>query len=164
MSPLEGFLTTWSRALRTFGHGEPADGSQFDASAALRQLTAEVESASSGDYWHGGAAEEYSAANADHGDVLDRLAELDARLAAEIDNSARIVISGRADLDDVREWVISAASSLPGNRAAEIMVMPIVSQGLGQLSAILSAANAELNAIGARIRQIGAEYADPGPG
>lgn len=157
-------MTTWSHALRTLGHGDPADGSQFDDSAMLGRLKDEVRSAAAGDHWRGGAAGEYAAANTGYGELLGRLAELDARLAVEIDNSARVVTSGRAELEGVRDWVVNATSSLPGNRDGETMVMPIVSQGLGQLTAILSTANAELDAIGARIRQIGAEYAELGGG
>ncbi len=40
-----------------------------------------------------------------------------------------------------------------------MMLMSIVSKGLGQLSAIVSKTNGELNAIGAQIQQFGEEYA-----
>ncbi len=157
MGPVEGFLATWSQARQTFGQGVPADGSQFGGSADLRQLKADVESAAPGGHWQGGAATAYAAANAEHAQVFGKLADLDARLAAEIDKSARVVGSGRAELDKIRDWVVGAASSVPSNQAGQIML--IVSKGLGQLSVILSKSNGELNAIGAQIQQIGTEYA-----
>lgn len=159
MTPLEGFLTTWSRALRTFGDGVPTPGSQIDDSSILLGLKDEVESADPGDHWRGGAATDYTEANAEHRRVLEKLADLDARLAVEIDESARVVLSGRAELDDVHNWVVGAAS-VPDETPARIMVLSIVSQALGRLDAIVSKAHAELNAIGSRIEQIGAEYAE----
>lgn len=158
MGPLEGFLTTWSQARQTFGRDVPAGGSHLDGSAALRQLQADVEAAAPGRHWQGGAATAYGAANAAHAQVFGQLADLDAKLAAEIDKSARVVTSGRAELDNVRDWVVDAASSVPSNQAAG-QVMLIVSKGLGQLRAVLSQSNGELNRIGAQIEQIGAEYA-----
>lgn len=155
MGPLEGFLTTWSRALQTFGQGVPAAGSQFSGSAVLRELKAQVESAAPGDQWLGGAA----TANDEHALMVGKLADLDTRLAAEVDKSAGVVTSGRVELDKVREWVLSAASSVPDNQAGQMMLMSIVSTGLGQLSAIVSMAHGELNAIGAQIQQVGEEYA-----
>lgn len=156
MGPLEGFLATWSQARQTFGRGLPADGSQFDSSAVLRRLQAEVQSAAPGDLWRGDAATAYAAANTEQAQMFGKLGDLDARLAAEIDKSARVVTVGRAQLDSLREWVITAASSVPANQAGQLMLT--VSSGLGRLRAILSESNAELNAIGAQIRQIGAEY------
>ena len=156
MGPLEGFLATWSQARQTFGQGLPAGGSQFDGSAALRRLQAEVESASPGDHWRSDAATAYASANTAQAQVVGKLADLDARLAAEIDKSARVVTAGRAELDKIRDWVVTGASSLQDNEDGQIML--IVSSGLGRLSAILSESNEELNAIGAQIRQIGAEY------
>ncbi|MCB0949546.1 MAG: DUF4226 domain-containing protein [Mycobacterium sp.] len=157
VGPLEGFLATWSRALRTFGQGDPATGAQFDGGAVLRRLKTEVESADPGKHWTGGAARAYGTVNAEHAQVFGKLADLDARLAAEIAKSAQIVTAGRAELGEVRDWVVSAASSVPDGQDGQVML--IVSKGLGQLRAILSRANAELNAIGAQIQQIGAEYA-----
>ncbi|MGD9618342.1 MAG: EspA/EspE family type VII secretion system effector [Mycolicibacterium sp.] len=159
MTPLEGFLATWSRALRTFGDGVPVPGSQICASSVLRELKAQVQSAAPVDYWRGAAAADYARSSDVHGEELGKLADLDARLACEIDESAQVVARGRAELDDVRARVVGAASSVPDGMTGQIMVMPIVSQGLDQLDAVLSKANAELNAIGIRIRQIGAEYA-----
>ena len=159
MGPLEGFLATWSRAFQTFGQGVPAAGSGFSRSAALHQLKAQVESAAPGDQWLGGAAKAYAAANDEHALVVGKLADLDARLAAEVDKSAALVTSGRAELNAVREWVLTAASSVPGNHAGQMTLASIVSRGLGQLAAIVSKTNGELNAIGAQIQQIGQDYA-----
>ena len=157
MGPLQGFLTTWSQARQTFGQGVPTGGSHLDGSATLQKLQADVESAGPGRHWQGGAATAYAAANAAHAQVFGKLAELDARLAAEIDKSARVITCGRAELDDVRDWVVHAASALPSNQA-EGQIMAIVSKGLGQLRAVLSKSHGELNTIGAQIEQIGAEY------
>jgi len=159
VGPLEGFLTTWSRALQTFGQGVPAAGSEFSGSAVLRELKVQVESAAPGDQWLGGAATAYAAANDEHALVVGKLADLDTRLAAEVDKSAGVVTSGRVELDKVRELVLSAASSVPDNQAGQMMLISIVSKGLGQLSAIVSKTNGELNAIGAQIQQVGEEYA-----
>lgn len=104
-------MTTWSRALQTFGQGVPAAGSQFSGSAVLRELKAQVESAAPGDQWLGGAA----TANDEHALMVGKLADLDTRLAAEVDKSASVVTSGGVELDNVREWVLSAASSVPDN-------------------------------------------------
>lgn len=136
----------------------PAEGSQFDSSAVLRQLQADVESAVPGTHWRGGAATAYGSANAEHARVLGQLADLDARLAAEIDKSARVVSTARAELDTVRDWVVSATSSVPNSPTGQGMLLSVVSKGLGQLSAILAKSNSELNAIGALIQQIGTEY------
>lgn len=153
-------MTTWSTARQTFGQGVPVGGSQFDDSAVLRQLKADVQSAAPGGRWQGGAAAAYAAANAAHAQLFGKLADLDARLAAELDKSARVVALGRAELDNVRDWVVGAASTVPSNQVGQ--TMPIVSEGLGQLSAILSKSNKALNAIGAQIQQIGVEYAGLG--
>ncbi|MGB0438016.1 MAG: EspA/EspE family type VII secretion system effector [Mycobacterium sp.] len=158
MGPLQGFLTTWSQARQTFGQGVPAGGSHLDGSANLRKLQADVESAAPGRHWRGGAATAYAAANTAHAQVFGKLADLDVRLAAEIDKSARVITRGRAELDDVRDRVVNAASSVPSNQA-EGQIMLIVSKGLGQLRAVLSKTHGELNTIGAQIEQIGAEYA-----
>lgn len=157
MSPLDGFLATWSQAVQTFGQGVPVGGAQFDRSPFLRQLRADVESAAPGERWLGAAAAAYQAANATHAEAIGKLAALDARLAGEIDKSAGVVNSGRADLDNLRDWVVGAASSVPEDQTGKIML--IVSNGLGQLSAILTKANEEFNAIGAQIEHIGTEYA-----
>lgn len=58
----------------------------------------------------------------------------------------------------MRDWVVNAASSVPHNQAGELMKMPIVSRGVARLSEVMLKSNGELNAIGANIAQIGAEY------
>ena len=152
-------MATWSRARQTYGQPAPTAGAVYDQSASLRGFKEDVERAEPGTRWQGGAAAAYSAANAAHAQVLGKLAELDARLAVEIDKSAQVVTAGRAELDSVRDWVLSAASSAPPDRTGEFMKMPIVSKGLARVSEVMVKSNAELNAIGANIRQIGAEYA-----
>lgn len=151
-------MATWSRARRTYGQATPTAGARFDQSASLRGLQGDVGRAEPGPHWQGGAAAAYSAVNAEHAQVLGKLAELDARLAAEIDKSARVVAAGRAELDTVRDWVVSAAASVPPTQAGELMKMPIVARGVARLSEVMLKSNGELTAIGANIGQIGAEY------
>jgi len=151
-------MATWSRARQTYGQATPTAGAPFDQSASLRALQGDVGRAEPGAHWQGGAAAAYSAVNAEHAQVLGKLAVLDARLAAEIDRSARVVTAGRAELDTVHDWVVSAAAAVPPTQAGELMKMPIVSKGVARLSEVMLKSNAELNAIGADIEQIGAEY------
>ena len=158
MGPLEAFLATWTQARQTYGQDSPVGGSPFDGSAKLRSLQADVNSAAPGTHWSGGAADTYAARNAEHAQVLGKLADLDAQLAAEIDESAKIVASGRAELDRLRAWVVSAASSVPENPAGEAMAMAIVAKGMRQLTEVMVRSDGELNAVGARIQQIGAQY------
>lgn len=158
MTLLAAFMSTWEQARATFGSGAPEPGAQFDASTALRQMQSDVERAAPDERWQGAAANAYAAVNADHAKVFGGLADLDVRLAAEIDNSARIVTAGRDELDTVRGWVVSAASSVPRNRAGDAVMMSIVSSGLAQVSQIVSRSNTELNAVGASIQKLGADY------
>ena len=151
-------MSTWSQARQTFGDGEPTGGASFDGSASLRQIQADVESAGSGERWSGGAAAAYEARNARQSQVLARLADLDAQLAAEIDKSAYVVSAGRRDLDDVRDWVVSAASSVPDTPAGKTALMPIVSKGMADLSDVMLKSNGELNTIGAKIQKMGLQY------
>jgi EspA-like secreted protein len=159
VSLLNAFLATWSHARKTFGQSAPAGGAQFDQSARLRQMQSDVEGAAPAAHWQGGAATAYAARNDEHAEIFGKLAHLDTRLAAEIDKSAEVVAYGRADLDNVRDWVVSAASSVPNNQAGQTMLMSIVSKGMGDLSEVVLKSNGELNAIGANIQQIGEEYA-----
>jgi hypothetical protein len=96
VSVLDGFLSTWSNARQTFGEGTPQSGAQYDRSGELRQAQSTVTSAAPGSRWMGGAANAYEAANTDYGRVLGQLAGLDQRLAAEVDNSAKVVDAGAA--------------------------------------------------------------------
>lgn len=163
MSPLDAFFATWSRARQTFGQGAPAAGTPFDGSAALRRLQTDVATAGPGPHWSGAAADAYGAANAEHAEVLGKLAALDSRLSAEVDHSAQVVNRGRDELEKVRSWVVSAAASVPDNEAGRTMLMPIVSTGLGRLSEVITTYNGQLNAIGATIARLGAEYASLSP-
>lgn len=158
MALLNAFLSTWTQARQTFGAGAPESGAQFDASDALRQMQADVARAAPDERWQGAAAHAYAVANADHAKVFGALADLDVRLAAEVDNSARIVTAGRKELDTVRDWVVSAASSVPRNPAGEVVMMSIMSSGLAQVRQIVQRSNGELNAVGVSIQKLGAEY------
>lgn len=158
MALLDAFLSTWTQARYTFGSGAPEPGARFDGSTALRQMQSDVERAAPDERWQGAAANAYAAANADHAKVFADLADLDVRLASEIDNSARIVTAGRAELDTVRDWVVSTASSVPQNQAGEAVMMSIVSSGLAQVIQIVQRANSDLNAVGASIQKLGVEY------
>jgi hypothetical protein len=159
VSLLNAFLTTWTQARQTFGQNAPADGAQFDGSAGLRKMQTEVEGAAPDSQWQGSAAAAYAAANNDHAQVFGKIADLDNRLAAEVNQSAQIVTSGRAELDSIRDWVVSAASSVPDNQAGQNMLLPIVSKGMSEVSDVIVKSNGELNAVGANIQKIGAEYA-----
>lgn len=159
MGLLDAFMATWSQARRTYGESTPTGGGSFDHSASLHRLQADVAAAAPGRVWGGSAANAYAARNHEHSQRLEDLAALDVRLAAEIDRSALVVATGRADLDNVRAWVVSAASSVPDNRAGELMLMPIVSRGIGQVHDIVSRSSGELTDIGSSIEKIGAEYA-----
>ncbi len=158
MGVLDAFTSMWSSARRTFGEGSPQGGAQFNSSKQLKQLQSHVESAAPAQRWQGGASNAYAAVNADHGKVFARLADLDRRLATEIDNSAEVVATGRRDLDAVRMWVMAAASSVPRTPEGEAMIVPIVRKGLSDLTALVERSNGQLNTIGGRIAGIGSEY------
>jgi EspA/EspE family len=117
-----------------------------------------VQTAAPGSKWTGGAADAYGAANTEHGRVLGRLAGLDQRLSAHVDESAQVVAAGRRDLDAVRKWVVDAAASAPKNVAGERMQMAIVQKGLSQVQEIIKRSNGDLNAIGDKISGLGGEY------
>lgn len=155
---LDGFLSTWSKARETFGQGMPRDGAQYDQSGPLRGLQADVLSAAPGPHWSGAAAAAYNTANNDHHEVIGKLAGLDQRLAAQVDQSAQIVTTGRQNLDTVRQWVLDAAANVPPGKNREQTLMPIVHKGLGQLSDILTKSNGDLSAVGGKIRAIGSDY------
>jgi hypothetical protein len=155
---VNAFLSTWSNARETFGEGTPQPGAQYDNSGTLRGLQSTVETAAPGSKWTGGAANAYGAANAEHGRVLGQMAGLDQRLAAEVDNSARVVDAGRRNLDAVRQWVVDAAASVPPGQAGETMKMAIAQKGLSQLQEIIRKSNGDMNAIGGRIRGLRDEY------
>src|SRR5262245_48431861 len=151
-------MSTWSNARSTFGQGAPQTGEPYDASAALRQMQSDLGSAAPGSRWTGSAASAYDRANTDHRRVIGEIAGLDQRLKAQIDRSAQVVTTGRGDLDAVRTRVLRAAASVPQNAAGERMLLPIVQKGIGEVVDIVQRSNGELNAIGASIRGLGAEY------
>ena len=63
MGVLDGFMSTWSNARNTFGQGTPPTGEQYDKSAPLRGLQADVKSAAPGAHWSGSAAAAYDTVN-----------------------------------------------------------------------------------------------------
>lgn len=158
MDALDGFLSTWSHARATFGEGAPPTGAQYDDSGRLRDLQTNLQSAAPGSNWTGAAASAYDTVNNDHRKVFGKLADLDQRLGTQVDQSARVVDTGRHNLDAVRRWVVDAAASVPPGKNREQMLMPIVQKGLGQLSEIVTTSNADLTTIGAEIRTLGNEY------
>lgn len=158
MGVLEAFTSTWSNARSTFGQGAPQPGESFDASAILGRLQSDLGAAAPGSRWTGSAAAAYDAVNTEHRRVIGELGELDQRLKDQIDQSARVVAAGRTDLDAVRKWVLDAATSVPRNAAGERMLVPIVGNGISQVADIIQRSNADLNAIGASIRGLDAEY------
>jgi hypothetical protein len=158
VSVLNAFLSVWSSARQTLGEGTPQAGGQYDNSGALRQAQSTVASAAPGARWTGRAATAYAAANTEHGRVIGRLAGLDQRLSAHVEQSAQLVAAGRRDLDAVRKWVVDAAANVPRNAAGERMRMAIVQKGISQVREIVQRSNGELNSIGEKIRGIGQEY------
>jgi hypothetical protein len=151
-------MSTWSKARQTFGQGVPQTGERFDQSAQLRQMQSTVESAAPGSRWIGAAASAYGTANTNHGKVFGELASLDQRLSTQVTESAQVVSRGRQNLDTVRRWVLDAAAAVPAGKTREQMLMPIVQNGLGQITAIVTTSNTELNRIGGAIKGIGSEY------
>jgi hypothetical protein len=155
---LDAFTSTWANARSTFGEATPQTGAQYDNSGTLRQLQSDLGSATPGSRWTGSAASAYDTANTEHRRVIGKLAGLDQRLKAQIDQSAGVVTTGRRDLDAVRKWVVDAAASVPQNAAGERMLLPIVQKGIGEVIDIVQRSNGELNTIGAKIRGLGDDY------
>lgn len=158
MSVINAFLATWSNARQTYGEGTPQTGAQYDKSSTLRELESNLASAAPGSRWTGSAATGYDTANTEHRRVIGALADLDRRLAAEVDNSAVSVDAGRRNLDSLRQWVIDAAASVPAGPQGEQMRMVIAQKGLAQLQEIVKQSNSESNAIGGRIQKLGEEF------
>lgn len=159
-SPLDAFNTTWAKARETFGQGSPVDGQQLDGSSRLQQIKATVESAAPDSRWQGTASETYAAANKEHAAVYGKLAGLDKRMAAEVTNAAAVVTAGRQNLDTVKSWVHSMASSLGATTAQDRdrKLVPIVNQGISQVSDIITKSTGEMTDIGGRLRGMKAEY------
>lgn len=158
MSVIDAFLSTWSNARSTYGEGTPQTGARYDNSSALRGLQTNLESAAPGSRWTGAAATNYDGANTEHRRVFGALADLDCRLATEVDNSAQSVDAGRRNLEALRTWVVDAANSVPPGKAGDHMRMVIAQKGLAQLQQIVQQSNAESNAIGGRIRVLEDEF------
>jgi uncharacterized protein YukE len=155
---MDGFRSTWSQASATFGDGEPTSGSHFDSSDRLQELQGVVEAADPRSNWTGTAADEYAVTNRRQAALLSRLAELDRRLATQVDRSGEVVTAGRRDLDVLRAWVADAAASTPPGNAGDWLRLRIASAGIGHISEIVDRATTELNAIGREIGVIAQEY------
>ncbi|MDO3398715.1 EspA/EspE family type VII secretion system effector [Mycolicibacterium neoaurum] len=158
ISVLAAFLSTWDNARATLGEGTPVGGTEFDQSRPLDGLREVVASAAPGSDWTGAAADAYAGRNERLAGTISGLAELDRRLGSEVDRSAQVVAAGRRDLEEIKQWVLSAAASVPPNAAGERALIPIVSRGVDEVADILRRSNADMNGIAALIRDIGAEY------
>ncbi|WP_018602220.1 EspA/EspE family type VII secretion system effector [Mycobacterium sp. 155] len=158
MSALDAFYSTWNQARNTFGSGVPQSGAEFDRSSQLRQMQSAVEAATPDSRWQGSAADAYTAKNQQHAAAYGKLADLDQRMAAEVDRSAAVVTAGRQNLDQIRDWVTSTAASAPNDKSSEYVKLAIASKGLGRISDIIQQSNSEMSAIGERIRGIAKEY------
>jgi uncharacterized protein YukE len=162
MSVLDGFYTTWNNARETFGQGTPQPGTDFDNSSQLRDLGTNVDSAKPGSWWSGSAASGYEKANDDHKQVFGKLAELDQKLAEQVNRSAQAVATGRENLDAVKQWVTDAANSIPPGKQRDMFLMQIANKGLGQLTDVVKQSNDELAGIGNGIRGLKGGYDEAG--
>lgn len=158
MNALDGFLSTWDRARDTFGSGVPQTGEQFDQSAHFESMRSTVQTAAPGSRWTGTAAGAYDAANSEHARVLGELAALDKRLAAHVDESADVVATGRHNLDNLRQWVLDAAASVPPGKNRDQLLIPIVQRGLSELTGIVTTSNDELARVAGDITKLGPEW------
>ncbi|WP_185293229.1 EspA/EspE family type VII secretion system effector [Mycolicibacterium litorale] len=158
MSALDGFYTTWNNARQTFGQGTPQPGTDFDKSPQLATLGAGLDAAAPGSKWSGAAATNYGTANTDHQKVFTQLAELDRKLAQQVDQSAQVVATGRQNLDQVRQWVTDAANSVPPGKQRDMFLMQIANKGLGQLTEVVQKTNAESNTVAQNIAKLGPEF------
>jgi uncharacterized protein YukE len=155
VSVLEGFLTTLTNARATFGEGIPE---HFDGEA-LSRLHSELAAAAPGRHWSGQAASAYGTVHDEHRKLLGALAELDKRIAPHMEEAARVVATGRQELDSLRAWVMDLAGSLPPEADHDQELTPVVHQATGQIIEVITRSNAELNAIGAKVQGFSAEYA-----
>lgn len=160
MSLLDAFLSTWSKARDTFGDGTPEGGAQFDGSSRLQQMQTDVQAAAPDDRWQGTAAEAYATTNQNHAAVYGKLAELDKRMAIEIDNAANVVTAGRQKLDDIKSWVVSAAGALPDTETGRQQLIPIVSKGFSEISDIIRKSTDGMTDIGGRVQDLKGEWED----
>ncbi|MGE2717594.1 EspA/EspE family type VII secretion system effector [Mycolicibacterium litorale] len=158
MSALDGFYTTWDNARQTFGQGTPQSGTDFDKSPQLTNLGSGLDAAAPGSKWSGAAATNYDKANADHQKVFTQLAELDRKIAQQVDQSAQVVATGRQNLDQVRQWVTDAANSVPPGKQRDMFLMQIANKGLGQLTEVVNQTNAQSNTVAQNIAKLGPEF------
>ncbi|KUI36784.1 EspA/EspE family type VII secretion system effector [Mycobacterium sp. GA-2829] len=158
MSALDGFYTTWNNARQTFGQGTPQSGSDFDKSPQLTTLGSGLDAAAPGSQWSGAAATNYGKANTDHQVVFTKLAELDRKIAQQVDQSAQVVATGRQNLDQLRQWVTDAANSVPPGKQRDAILMQIANRGLGQLTEVVQKTNAESNVVAQNLAKLGPEF------
>lgn len=62
------------------------------------------------------------------------------------------VLTGRRNLEAVRQWVTDAAASVPPGAQRDTVVMQIARRGLDQLGQVVRGTNAELNTIAGRLQ------------
>jgi hypothetical protein len=154
---LDAFMSMWATARSTLGEGTPQDGAVFDRSSQLRQMQSSVDSAAPASRWTGASADSYADANSRQGRMLGQMAGLDRRLGAEVDRSAAVVTAGRQNLDQVKQWVLDAAASVPPGGDREQQLMPIARRGIGDVADVVKRTNGDLNAIGNEYRSLGDE-------
>ncbi|MCV7173981.1 hypothetical protein H7I41_29090 [Mycobacterium manitobense] len=164
MSALDGFYATWEKARDNFGKDTPKGGVEFDASANLQNLGAYVRAAAPGAAWTGDASQTYDAANTKHGETLEELASLDKRMGYYLDQSAQVVVQGRRDLEDVRDWVTSMASQIPLGQDGDLMRMALASEGLQKITDIVERSNGDLQQIANNMREDISKYNNIGAG
>ncbi|UCZ60854.1 EspA/EspE family type VII secretion system effector [Mycolicibacterium phocaicum] len=155
---LDAFDSVWQRAHATFGTGTPQTGEHFDKSAQLRGMQSTVQSAAPGDNWRGTASSAYGTANNSQGRALGGLADLDQQLRTAVDRSAEIVTKGRQGLDETRKWVQDMAAQVPAGRNRDMQLLPIASQGLKQVSDLLTSTVTQQNAVAGDIKALTTRY------
>ncbi|WP_199179321.1 EspA/EspE family type VII secretion system effector [Mycolicibacterium goodii] len=160
MGALDGFYSTWNKARETFGQGVPTDGSQFDHSSELLNMKASVEAAAPDDRWQGSGANAYAAANKEHAQVYEKLADLDRKMAAEVKNAANVVSVGRTNLDTAKGWVESMVNSLPATseQDRERKLIPIAREGINKVDNIVKSATDEMRTIQGRVTGYKGEF------
>ncbi|MGD9621995.1 MAG: alpha/beta hydrolase [Mycolicibacterium sp.] len=158
MNALSAFDAASTRARRTFGDGTPHSGSTFDGSVKLRALSSEFAGAAPEGVWSGSATSAYTASSSRYLSAIGGVADLDARIAGLVDRSARIVGTGRDELDLLRGWVFAAAAGIPLGPHRETMLAQIVTRACAGLGTIIRAAHDDLAATGREIRAVGDGY------
>lgn len=164
MTALNACLVTWSRARGTSDQVRLRRGEKFDQSDHLQELEAIAHTSAPAARWSGSAAGAYGSKNTAHARAIGQLAVLDKRLGSHVTESAHVVSTGRQNLDSVRSWVLTAAQSVPVGLKRDHLLLPIVQRGLAQVGEVVATSNGELNAVGAKIRQLANEYAGVGDG